>query len=42
MRSNQALIILDTQVNMFAEDFSVYQGERILSTLQDMLARARP
>ena len=39
--SNKALIVIDAQVNMFAKDFCVYQGEQILQTLGAMIEAAR-
>ncbi len=36
-----ALIVVDTQVNMFDELFSVYAGERILQTITNLIKKAR-
>lgn len=36
-----ALIVVDTQVNMFDESFSVYAGERILKTIGGLIKKAR-
>lgn len=36
-----ALIVVDTQVNMFDEAFSVYAGDRILQTISGLIKKAR-
>ena len=41
MSNNIALLIIDTQLNMFADDFSVHQGEELLQTLNGLIAKAR-
>lgn len=41
MSNRTAFLILDTQVNMFSEEMTVFQGERILETIAALLARAR-
>jgi len=39
--SKTALVILDAQVNMFAEGSSVFQAERLLMTIAGLVARSR-
>jgi aminoglycoside 6'-N-acetyltransferase len=41
MNKNTALLIIDAQVNMFAEDHSVFEGEKMLLRLSQLVARAR-
>jgi nicotinamidase-related amidase len=41
MLNNTALLIIDAQVNMFAEDNSVFEGEQILQKLSRLISRAR-
>ena len=41
MMNDAALLIIDAQVNMFAEGSSVFEGEKILNTLSRLLAQAR-
>lgn len=41
MNTSQALVILDAQVNMFDEEFSVYEGERIVGVLSSLIVAAR-
>jgi nicotinamidase-related amidase len=41
MSSTTALLIIDAQVNMFAEGSSVYKGEKILHTISRLIAQAR-
>jgi len=41
MSNNIALLILDAQVNMFSEDESVYEGEKILGIINNLISRAR-
>jgi len=36
-----ALIVVDTQVNMFDEAFSVYDGDRIIKTISSLINKAR-
>jgi len=36
-----ALIVVDTQANMFDEDFSVYEGDRILKIISSLIDKAR-
>ena len=38
--NNSALLVIDVQVNMFAEGNSVYEGERMLATLRHLIAQA--
>jgi len=38
---NCALLVVDTQVNMFDEGFSVYAGDRILKTISSLINIAR-
>ncbi len=41
MNKTTALLVIDAQVNMFAEDNAVYASERLLKTLRTLIARAR-
>jgi nicotinamidase-related amidase len=41
MKSSQALMIIDAQVNMFDENFSIYQGDRIIKILSLLIDKAR-
>ncbi len=41
LRNQTALLIVDAQVNMFAEGASVYEGEKILQTLRRLIDQAR-
>jgi nicotinamidase-related amidase len=41
MLADTALLVIDTQTNMFQEEMSVYDGPRILETIQVLLQRAR-
>ena len=41
MSSDTALLVIDVQNGMFAEDDAVYQGEGLLATIGDLLAKAR-
>lgn len=41
MSNKSALLIIDAQANMFAEDFAVYRGEEILQTIQRLIEKAR-
>jgi nicotinamidase-related amidase len=41
MSNGAALLIIDAQVNMFAEGGSVFEGEKLLHTLSHLLTRAR-
>ena len=41
MTKNIALLILDAQVNMFAEDGSVFEGDKVLQKISDLIAKAR-
>ena len=41
MMNDAAFLIIDAQVNMFAEGSSVFEGEKILNTLSRLLAQAR-
>jgi len=41
MDHTTALLVVDAQVNMFAESSSVFQGERLLQTLRDLIAKGR-
>lgn len=36
-----ALMVIDTQVNMFDDSFSVYDGDRILKVIDGLIERAR-
>ena len=39
--NHTALLIIDVQVNMFAEGSSVFEGEKILNTIRRLIAQAR-
>ena len=41
MNSLQALVIVDAQVNMFDEKFSVFDGDRIINVLANLIDKAR-
>ena len=41
MRQNIALLIIDAQVNMFAEGSSVFEGEKVLHIISQLIAQAR-
>lgn len=41
MSNKAALLVIDAQVNMFAEGSSVFRGEELLDTLSYLIARAR-
>lgn len=41
MSKNTALLIIDAQVNMFAEGNSVFEGEKHLLKISQLIARAR-
>lgn len=41
MPSNTALLIIDVQMAMFAENNPVYQGEALLAKLKSLIAKAR-
>jgi nicotinamidase-related amidase len=41
MSNRTTFLVLDAQVNMFSEEMTVFQGERILETIAALLARAR-
>lgn len=41
MTKNQALLIIDAQINMFNEDFSIYQANQIIKRLQYLIKQAR-
>lgn len=41
MRKVQALVIVDAQVNMFDEEFSIYEGDRIIKVLSGLIEKAR-
>jgi nicotinamidase-related amidase len=41
MTKNIALLILDAQVNMFAEGGSVFEGDKVLQKICDLIAKAR-
>jgi nicotinamidase-related amidase len=41
MNKKTALLIIDAQVNMFAEGNSVFEGEKMLRKLSQLVARAR-
>ncbi len=41
MNNATALLVIDTQVNMFATNNAVYGSERLLKTLGTLIARAR-
>ena len=39
--NNAALLIIDAQVNMFAEGSSVFEGEKLLRTISRLIDQAR-
>jgi nicotinamidase-related amidase len=41
MSNDTALLVIDVQNGMFAEDDPVYQGSELLATIGDLLAKAR-
>ena len=41
MSNDTALLVIDVQSGMFAEDDPVYQGAELLATIGDLLAKAR-
>lgn len=41
MGHQKALLVIDAQANMFAEDFPVYAGSELLKTIQALIERAR-
>lgn len=41
MNKKTALLIIDAQVNMFAEDCSVFGGENLLQTIRSLVSKAR-
>lgn len=41
MTKNQTLLIIDAQINMFNEDFSIYQANQIIKRLQYLVKQAR-
>ncbi len=41
MKASQALVVLDAQVNMFDEEFSIYESERIIQVLSSLIKEAR-
>jgi nicotinamidase-related amidase len=41
MNKDAALLVIDAQVNMFAEGSSVFEGEKLLRTLSRLAAKAR-
>lgn len=41
MTQNTALLIIDAQVNMFAEGGSVFEGDKILQKIGSLIAKAR-
>jgi nicotinamidase-related amidase len=41
MSNNTALLIIDAQVNMFAEGSSVFEGEKLLHAISRLIAQAR-
>jgi nicotinamidase-related amidase len=41
MNNNQALLVIDAQINMFNEDFSVYQANQLTKRLQHLVKQAR-
>jgi nicotinamidase-related amidase len=41
MNNIPALLIIDAQVNMFMEGSSVFEGEKLLHTIRDLIAQAR-
>lgn len=41
MNAKQALLIVDAQVNMFDESFSIFKANEIINTLRSLILRAR-
>ena len=41
MNQETALLVIDVQAGMFDEEYPVYEGERLLTVLQDVIAKAR-
>jgi len=41
MTDNTALLIIDVQIGMFAEDLHLYHGAELIATLQPLIKRAR-
>ncbi|MCA9933022.1 MAG: cysteine hydrolase [Ardenticatenaceae bacterium] len=41
MGQNKALLVLDTQVNMFDDEFHVYDGDRVLEVIGSLAKKAR-
>ncbi|MFX1391482.1 MAG: cysteine hydrolase family protein [Promethearchaeota archaeon] len=41
MNKNQVLLIIDAQINMFNEEFSVYQANQLIKRLQHLVKQAR-
>jgi nicotinamidase-related amidase len=41
MSDEIALLVIDTQVNMFDDEMPVFEGDRILETIKSLVARAR-
>lgn len=41
MSANEALLLVDAQVNMFAPGAAIYRCDEMLATLRDLVARAR-
>jgi nicotinamidase-related amidase len=41
MNENQALLIIDAQINMFSEEISVYQANQLIKTLKQLVKKAR-
>jgi nicotinamidase-related amidase len=39
--TNTALLLIDVQVNMFAQGSSVFDGEKVLNTISSLITRAR-
>lgn len=40
MESRQALLIVDAQVNMFDEEFPIFESNRIINVLSNLIAKA--
>ena len=41
MNENQALLVIDAQIDMFSEDFSVYHAKQLIKILQQLVKKAR-
>lgn len=41
MNTKTALLVIDSQVNMFDESFHIYQADKIISTLSNLIEKAR-